>query len=102
MITDEDDGVLLFVEELESVEEILEVKDIVSVGMTLDGEALMVRDCVGDAVDVRLPRDDTVLLPEPDAVLDDVIDDDKVFVDAVERVVEGEDDVVFVDVIERD
>ena len=96
------DGVLLFVEELVKVKETLGVTDTDFVGLIADAEAQIVKEVVGDPVEVRLALDVNVLLPEPEAVLEEVIDDVCVFVDAAERVVDGDDEVVLVDVIERD
>jgi hypothetical protein len=70
-----DDGVLLFVEELVVVEDLFGVNDTVFVGPFGVLEAMMEKDCVGDPVEVRLALGVNVLLPEPEAVFDVVIDD---------------------------
>jgi hypothetical protein len=94
--------VLLILDEEEDVTVTRLDRETVGENLATLAEALMVKDCVGDPVEVRLERGEIVLLPEPVAVFDDVIDDVCVLLAATERVVDGDADVVFDDVIERD
>jgi hypothetical protein len=69
-----DDIVLLFIEEVVTVDEILGVEDTDLVGFIGDIEARIDKECVGDPVEVLLARIVAVVMPEPEAVFDDVVD----------------------------